>query len=228
MIKIRSAVLETVCGVTSTLPETTMAEAAFAGKSNVGKSSLINALMQRKSLARTSSQPGKTQTINYYHVNAGTKGEETEGDNPFAPDVYLVDLPGYGYANIPDSVRAAWGRMIEGYLNRSAMLKVVFLLVDMRHAPSANDRMMYKWIVESGRTPVVVATKKDKLKRSQLQKAVKDIRAGLGAAGDVRVIAFSAVTKEGAEEIWGVIRDMCIPAGDGGEDGNTESRPDGL
>ena len=169
--KIRSVNLETVCGITSKLPENRRCEAAFAGKSNVGKSSLINALMERKSYARISSQPGKTQTINYYRINEGENRED------FAPDCYLVDLPGYGYANASVEVKAKWGKMIERYLHTSGMLKSVFLLVDIRHAPSANDRLMYSWVVESGRVPVIIATKKDKIKRSQLQGALKAIRA---------------------------------------------------
>ena len=154
--KIREAVLETVCGITSRLPENAAYEVAFAGKSNVGKSSLINTLLMRKSLARTSSQPGKTQTINYYRIN---KDETRDG---FAPDCYLVDLPGYGFATASVEVKEKWGRMIERYLRTSKALKRVFLLVDIRHAPSANDRMMYEWIVQSGMESVVIATKKDK------------------------------------------------------------------
>ena len=197
--KIRSVNLETVCGITSKLPENRRCEAAFAGKSNVGKSSLINALMERKSYARISSQPGKTQTINYYRINEGENRED------FAPDCYLVDLPGYGYANASVEVKAKWGKMIERYLHTSGMLKSVFLLVDIRHAPSANDRLMYSWVVESGRVPVISATKKDKIKRSQLQGALKAIRTGLGASSDTAVIPFSAVTKEGRDEIWQLI-----------------------
>ncbi|HIT65287.1 MAG TPA: YihA family ribosome biogenesis GTP-binding protein, partial [Candidatus Ventrimonas merdavium] len=155
---IRKAELETVCGVTSTLPENQLPEFAFAGKSNVGKSSLINGLLNRKSLARTSSQPGKTQTINFYNINDA---------------LYFVDLPGYGYAKVSVEVKAKWGKMIERYLKRSRTLQSVFLLIDIRHEPSANDRMMYDWIVENGYRPVVIATKLDKIKRSQVQKHVK-------------------------------------------------------
>lgn len=162
---IRNVELETVCGVTSTLPENTLPEFAFAGKSNVGKSSLINALMNRKALARTSSQPGKTQTINFYNING---------------DLYYVDLPGYGYAKVPQSEKVKWGRMIENYLHKSQMLKCVFLLVDIRHEPSANDKTMYDWVVYNGFRPVIIATKLDKIKRSQIQKQVKLIRTGLG------------------------------------------------
>ena len=184
---IKSAELETVCGITSRLPENELPEFAFAGKSNVGKSSLINALMNRKSLARTSSQPGKTQTINFYLINQ---------------NMYYVDLPGYGYAKVSVEVKAKWGKMIERYLRSSKALKCVFLLIDIRHEPSANDRMMYDWIVENGYHPVIIATKLDKIKRSQTAKQVKLIRDTLGMGKDGVLIPFSAETKQGREEIW--------------------------
>lgn len=187
---IKTVELETVCGVTSKLPENTLPEFAFAGKSNVGKSSLINALMNRKSFARTSSQPGKTQTINFYNINSA---------------FYYVDLPGYGYAKVSLEVKAKWGKMIENYLHKSNVLKRVFLLIDIRHEPSDNDRTMYDWIVYNGYQPVIVATKLDKLKRSQVPKAVKILRTGLGLGNDVTVIPFSAETKQGREEIWDMI-----------------------
>ena len=161
---IKNVNLETVCGIKSKLPENTLPEFAFAGKSNVGKSSLINALMNRKAYARTSSQPGKTQTINFYRIN---------------DDLYYVDLPGYGYAKVSLEEKAKWGRMIENYLNQSAMLKKVFLLVDIRHDPSENDKLMYDWIIHNGYQPIIIATKLDKLKRSQVAKQVKQIRQGL-------------------------------------------------
>jgi GTP-binding protein len=157
-MQIKSAALDIVCGVTSKLPDTGQAEIAFAGKSNVGKSSLINGLMNRKSLARTSSQPGKTQTINFYHINE---------------EFYLVDLPGYGYTTASVNVRQSWGRMIERYLKTATNLKAVFLLLDIRHAPNANDKQMYDWVLDNGYTPIVIATKLDKIKRSQVQKQLK-------------------------------------------------------
>ena len=184
---IKSAELETVCGITSKLPENDLPEFAFAGKSNVGKSSLINALMNRKSLARTSSQPGKTQTINFYRINQ---------------DMYYVDLPGYGYAKVSVEVKAKWGKMIERYLRNSKALKCVFLLIDIRHEPSANDRLMYDWIVSNGYHPVIIATKLDKIKRSQTAKQVKLIRDTLGMEKEGVIIPFSAETKQGREEIW--------------------------
>ena len=158
---IKSAALETVCGITSTLPENLFTEIAFAGKSNVGKSSLINALMNRKSLARTSSQPGKTQTINFYNVNN---------------EIYFVDLPGYGYAKVSEEIKAKWGKMIERYLKKSKQLKAVFLLIDIRHEPSANDKQMYSWILDNGFKPIIIATKSDKISRNQLQKHIKMVK----------------------------------------------------
>lgn len=186
-MKIKNVELQIVCGITSTLPETDKVEVAFAGKSNVGKSSLINALMNRKALARTSATPGKTQTINFYNVN----------------DVmYLVDLPGYGYAKVSEQEKAKWGKLIERYLNTSKQLKAVFLLIDIRHDPSANDKMMYDWIVAQGYHPIIIATKLDKLKRSQVPKHVKMIKEGLQLIPGTIVIPFSAETKQGREEIW--------------------------
>lgn len=198
--KIRSAELETVCGITSTLPDNRRYEVAFAGRSNVGKSSLINTLLLRKSLARTSSQPGKTQTINFYRIN------ENETRPDFAPDCYLVDLPGYGYASASVGTKAKWGKMIERYLSSSRRLVTVFLLVDLRHAPTADDRLMYEWILAGGMHPVIIGTKLDKVKKSQIDKNRKLIRTGLGASSDLPVIPFSAVTREGRDEIWDRIR----------------------
>ena len=187
---IKNVSLETVCGVTSRLPENSLPEVAFAGKSNVGKSSLINALMNRKSLARTSSQPGKTQTINYYNVNNR---------------IYFVDLPGYGYTKANEKVKAQWGRMVERYLHKSRMLKHVFLLIDIRHEPSQNDCVMYDWIVQSGYKPIIIATKLDKIKRSQIQKQTELIRATLKAEKETVIIPFSAQTKQGRDEIYGIL-----------------------
>lgn len=187
---VKSLSLETVCGITSRLPENSCPEVAFAGKSNVGKSSLINALVNRKSFARTSSEPGKTQTINFYNVNN---------------EVYLVDLPGYGYARTSMETRKKWGKMIEKYLHTSKMLKQVFLLVDIRHEPSANDVNMYDWIKYQGFTPVVIATKADKLNRSQIPKQVKLVRETLGMGKEEILIPFSAETKQGRDEIWNII-----------------------
>ena len=148
--------------------------------------------MNRKSYARTSSQPGKTQTINFYRIN---------------DDLYYVDLPGYGYAKVSLEEKAKWGKMIENYLHRSAMLKKVFLLVDIRHDPSENDRLMYDWIIHNGYQPIIIATKLDKLKRSQVAKQVKQIRQGLGMKKEDRLIPFSAETKQGRDEIWAILEE---------------------
>ena len=189
---VKSAELETVCGITSKLPDNDLPEIAFAGKSNVGKSSLINGLLNRKSLARTSAQPGKTQTINFYNVNK---------------NLYFVDLPGYGYAKLSVEIRAKWGKMIERYLHGSPQLKKVFLLIDIRHVPSENDCMMYDWIVDNGYEPVIICTKLDKIKRSQVQKNLKLIREKLDLVPGTTMIPFSAQTKQGRDEIWNLIEE---------------------
>ena len=192
-MKIKNAELETVCGITSVLPDNQMPEIAFAGKSNVGKSSLINGLLNRKSLARTSSAPGKTQTINFYNVNK---------------ELYFVDLPGYGYAKVSRETQEKWGVMIEKYLKTSGQLKAVLLLIDIRHEPSANDRNMYEWINFNGYKPIIIATKLDKINRSQIQKHIKMLKNGLIVLPDTTVIPFSATTKQGRDEILELISSM--------------------
>ena len=196
---IKKVDLETVCGITSTLPQNTRPEIAFAGKSNVGKSSLINALMNRKSFARISATPGKTQTINFYIIN---------------DEIYLVDLPGYGYAKVSQKEKENWGKMIEKYLHTSKQLQAVFLLIDIRHEPSANDKMMYDWIVSQGCHPIIIATKMDKLKRSQVSKHIKMVRQGLGLLPETRLIPFSSVTKQGREEIWNLVEREILQSSD--------------
>lgn len=191
---IKNVNLETVCGITSKIPENPYAEFAFAGKSNVGKSSLINGLMNRKSLARTSSSPGKTQTINYYNINN---------------EMYFVDLPGYGYATANEKVKATWGKMIEDYLHQSKQIRAVFLLVDIRHAPSENDRIMYDWILDRGYQPVIIATKLDKIKRSQVAKQLKLICDTLDVVDDTIVIPYSSLSKQGREEIYELLDGMA-------------------
>lgn len=192
---IKDVYLETVCGITSKLPENPYKEVAFAGKSNVGKSSLINSLLNRKALAKTSSQPGKTQTINFYNVNEA---------------LYLVDLPGYGYTKANVEVKAKWGKMIERYLHTSRQLQAVFLLIDIRHEPSDNDRMMYEWMVFQGFAPIIIATKADKLNRSQLPKHLQAIRNGLGLEPDAKIFPFSSLSKQGMEEIWEAIEELTL------------------
>lgn len=191
---IKSVNLETVCGITSVIPDNDRAEIAFAGKSNVGKSSLINSLINRKALARTSSQPGKTQTINFYNVNEA---------------LYFVDLPGYGYAKVSVSIKEKWGKMIENYLEKSKQLKLIFLLVDIRHEPSANDKMMYDWIVYQGYHPIIITTKLDKIKRSQKDKQIRIIKETLSVEPETIIVPFSSKTKQGVEEVWEIIEQVC-------------------
>lgn len=195
-VKIKSVNLETVIGITSKLPENILPEFAFAGKSNVGKSSLINAIMNRKSYARTSSQPGKTQTINFYNINE---------------EFYLVDLPGYGYAKVSQETKAKWGKMIERYLQRSQQLKAVFLLIDIRHDPSANDRDMYEWIVHNGFEPIIIATKSDKISRGQIDKHLKAIRTGLKTRPGTIMIPFSALNKNGLDKVYEILDGYLNP-----------------
>ena len=187
---IREVSLETVCGISSKIPDNKLPEFAFAGKSNVGKSSLINALVKRKALARTSAQPGKTQTINFYNVN---------------DEFYLVDLPGYGYTRISEKVKADWGRMVEKYLKKSRMLLKVFILTDMRHKPTEDDRLMYDWVASEGFAPVIIATKSDKLNKNEKPKALKLIRDTFKLPEDALIIPFSAVDKSGLEDIYRII-----------------------
>ena len=202
---IKNVNLETVCGITSKLPDHTLPEIAFAGKSNVGKSSLINALMNRKALARTSAKPGKTQTINFYNINE---------------EMYLVDLPGYGYAKVSEQEKAQWGKLIERYLHGSKQLRAVFLLIDIRHDPSANDKMMYQWILDQGYQPIIIATKLDKIKRSQVQKHIKMLMTGLQHVTGTKVITISTQTKQGRDEICELIETEYLGYGndEGAED----------
>lgn len=186
-MNVKSVNLETVCGITSKLPDNKLLEIAFAGRSNVGKSSLINSLMNRKSYARTSQQPGKTQTINFYNINEM---------------LYFVDLPGYGYAKVSQETVAKWGKMIDNYLENSKVLRLVFLLVDIRHKPNQNDIQMYEWCINYGFNPIIIATKSDKIKRSQKAKLVKEIKNTLNVVEGTPVIPFSSLTKEGRDDIW--------------------------
>lgn len=203
MMVIRSVELETVAGVTSALPKNQLPEVAFTGRSNVGKSSLINALMNRKSYARTSSQPGKTQTINYYRIN---------------DQIYCVDLPGYGFARVSREEKAAWGKMIEKYLVTSEQLAAVFLLLDIRHRPNANDKQMFDWIQYMGYQAIVIATKADKIKRSQIPGQLRQMKEELKADEDTIIIPFSALTKQGREDIWDLMDQVIENAAEAGEE----------
>ncbi|MBO4668845.1 MAG: YihA family ribosome biogenesis GTP-binding protein [Lachnospiraceae bacterium] len=191
---IKSAELETVCGVTSKLPDNQMPEFAFVGRSNVGKSSLINKLVNRKALARTSQQPGKTQTINYFRLNDA---------------FYFVDLPGYGYAKVSKELQAKWGKMIERYLLKSKQLRIIFQLVDIRHEPSAGDKQMHDWISANKLPSVVLVTKADKVSRSQISRQLAMIRKELKLKASDRLIACSKETGLGFDEVWAVMEE-CL------------------
>ena len=195
---IKSAELETVCGVTSKLPDNQMPEFAFVGRSNVGKSSLINKLVNRKALARTSQQPGKTQTINYFRLN---------------DSFYFVDLPGYGYAKVSKELQAKWGKMIERYLLKSKQLKLIFQLVDIRHEPSAGDKQMHDWIAANKLPSIVLVTKADKVSRSQISKQLAMIRKELKLKASDRLIACSKETGLGFDEVWGVMEEYLNETG---------------
>ena len=179
----------------STFIRSGLEQVAFAGRSNVGKSSVINRLLNRKNFARVGAAPGKTTHVNYFLIDEA---------------LYLVDLPGYGYAKVSQSVKEQWGKLIERYLQKSKQLKAVFLLIDIRHDPSANDKMMYDWIVHNGYQPIIIATKVDKLKRSQVQKHVKALKQGLELLAGTQVIPFSAETKQGREEIWKIMDELLF------------------
>jgi GTP-binding protein len=168
-------------------PAGDLPEVAFAGRSNVGKSSIINTLLNRRGLARVSGEPGKTRGINFFNID-GT--------------MYFVDLPGYGFAKVSKEQKASWGNMIETYLNTRKQLKVVVMLVDIRHTPTADDRMMYGWIIERGISHMVVATKADKIPRGQVQKRLSEIRTVLGLKADVSLTAYSSETRQGIDQIW--------------------------
>lgn len=174
-------------------PDTAVPEIAFAGKSNVGKSSMINALLNRKSLARTSSQPGKTQTINFYNINDALN---------------FVDLPGYGYAKVSKTEQEKWAKMIDTFLNIRTQLKEVVLLVDIRHEPNNNDILMYNWIKDCGFTGYVIASKADKLSKSQQIKSVNIIKNSLNINDRGLIIPFSSTAKSGVENVWGLLENI--------------------
>ncbi len=179
--------LDVVAVKPSQYPQEVLPEFAFVGKSNVGKSSLLNAMINRRALARTSQTPGKTRTINFYKI------EEA---------LYFVDLPGYGYAKLSKSETKNWGAMIEGYLKKREQLKCIVMLVDIRHEPSKNDVQMFEWLRHYNYNMVLVATKLDKINRSQIQKQISILRKSLGMASSELIIPFSAETKQGKEALW--------------------------
>ena len=176
-------------------PSDNKPEIAFAGKSNVGKSTLINAMLNRKALARTSSQPGKTRTINFYNVN---------------DEIYVVDLPGYGYAKASKTEIQKWGNMIESYLQKRQCLVGIILLIDIRHEPGKNDIMMYDWLKHYGYNIIIAATKSDKLNRSQIPKHLSVIKKTLGLSEQDKLIAFSGTAKTGVSELWSEIDKLLL------------------
>lgn len=178
-MKFKEINLEQVAGFKSQWPVDNLDEIAFVGRSNVGKSTFINAFLGRKNLAKTSSKPGKTRTINFYNI-----------DNKYR----LVDLPGYGYAKVSKAEKAKWDKLINEYLHDRENLKEVFLLVDIRHEPTELDRQMYDWIIESGFTGFIIATKYDKIKKSQLNKHIHQIMKKLDVSDDGLIFAYSSET----------------------------------
>lgn len=174
-------------------PRSSIPEVAFAGRSNAGKSSIINALLNRKGLARVAATPGKTKEINFYNVDER---------------IYLVDLPGYGYASVARDKKTSWGQVVETYLNLRLQLKLLILLVDIRHKPSEDDRTMYGWICRHTVPHIVVATKLDKINKSQIKARLQEIKITLGIDDDAELLAFSSVTGQGREELWGRIKAM--------------------
>lgn len=192
-MKINKADLEKVAVEEKQYPKENLPEFAFAGRSNVGKSSFINAMLNRKNLARTSSTPGKTRTINFYKVN---------------DDLRLVDLPGYGYAKVAKSEKEKWAGIINRYLENRENLVETILLVDIRHEPTALDKQMYDYILDSGFSGIVIATKKDKIKRSQVDKQISLIAKKLGVEHRENIIPFSSAKKDEVEDMWFIFEDM--------------------
>ncbi len=174
-------------------PGSSIPEVAFVGRSNVGKSSIINALLNRRGLARVAATPGKTREINFYNID---------------DCMYLVDLPGYGYASVSKDKRSSWGKIIETYLNLRPQLKLLILLVDIRHRPSDDDKLMYDWICSRNIPHLVVATKLDKITRGHMKARLQEIKTTLGIDDDTGIMAFSSETKQGREELWGRMKEM--------------------
>lgn len=186
-MKIKSLRLEQVAGFKSQYPKKRLDEIAFVGRSNVGKSSFINSFLNRKSLAKTSSKPGKTRTINFYNINE---------------EFRLVDLPGYGFAKVSKAEKEKWAKIINEYLNTRENLKEIFLLVDIRHEPTNQDKEMYDFILESGFTGFVIATKFDKIKKSQIQKHLKIVQKKLEIEDEGLIFAYSSETKHNKDVLW--------------------------
>lgn len=191
-MEVKTATYELTAFKPEQYPKHNLPEIALVGRSNVGKSSLINALVNRKNLARESATPGKTRGLNFYNIDQ---------------QLYFVDLPGYGYAKVSKAEREFWGRMIETYLITRNQLKLIIMLVDIRHTPSTDDQMMHQWIVSQNKPYLIVATKLDKISRSQTPKRLRDIRVTLNMGEENMLFPFSAETKQGSDEIWDRIRE---------------------
>lgn len=189
-MNVNNVCLQAVAVKKEQYPNGDLPEIAFVGKSNVGKSSLINAMINRKALARTSGNPGKTRTINFYNVEDA---------------LIFVDLPGYGYAKAPKNEKEKWGKMIEDYLLKRKCLKGIILLVDIRHEPGENDIMMYEWLKHYNYKIIIAATKSDKLKRNQIKKHISVIVNSFGLSKEDIVIPFSSETKDGKDSLWEII-----------------------
>ena len=192
-MKISKAELEKVAVLEKQYPLANLPEFAFAGRSNVGKSSFINAMLNRKNLARTSSTPGKTRTINFYKVNDSLR---------------LVDLPGYGYAKVAKTEKEKWAGIINRYLENRENLLETILLVDIRHEPTDLDKQMYDYIIDSGFSGIVIATKKDKIKKSQVDKHISVIAKKLGVEHRENIIPFSSSEKNEVKDMWFIFEDM--------------------
>ncbi|SNS66671.1 GTP-binding protein [Anaerovirgula multivorans] len=194
-MKIKTSDFVTSAVVPSQYPEDMLPEIAFVGRSNVGKSSTLNTILGRKKLAKVSGTPGKTRTINFFIINK---------------EFYLVDLPGYGYAKVSKSEKASWGKTMETYLNKRPNLQEILLLVDIRHEPTNDDKMMYDWIRHFGFGSIVIATKSDKITRGQMQKHLKVIREKLQMAKGDKIVPISSLKKEGIEALWSSIEELFI------------------
>ena len=199
MINTNNARHEITAVKPSQYPDGNMQEIIFVGRSNVGKSSIINSLVNRKNLAKVGGVPGKTRVINFYNID---------------DKLYLVDLPGYGYANVSKTMKASWGNIVESYLNTRKNIRLVIMLVDIRHTPTKDDKVMYEWILAMGMPHLLVASKSDKISRSAIKPRLKDIRDTLGLPEETKLIPYSSQTGAGRDELWKAIEESLSLPGD--------------
>lgn len=195
MLELNNARYELTAVKPEQYPASIIPEVAFVGRSNVGKSSFINALLNRRNLARVGATPGKTREINFYNI-----------DN----ELYFVDLPGYGYAAVSKAKKSSWNEIVDTYLNNRSQLKLITMLVDIRHVPSKDDKIMYEWILNYGIDHMVIATKADKIPRSQVNAKLKEIRSTLSISADAPLVPFSSETKHGKDEIWDLLNNFIM------------------